>query len=331
MKYKWIPVNLNAPFAPRDGAGLLSFKGKLWLLGGWNPKDKVNFPSICNSEVWSSEDGLNWTLEIKEAPWEGRHTAGYVVHDQKMWIVGGDCIQGRYQPDVWCSENGKDWELVSDNVPWGQRVLHHTVAFKGKIWVMGGQTVPGFVPSEPRTIYYNDVWCSEDGKHWDLVLEHAPWVPRGMIGNNAVLHDRIWLLGGGTYDTPEFPVRKYYNDVWSTEDGIRWELHRETSPWKGRQYHEIAAFDGHLWVMEGFDGVFYIEMPDGTKKFKNPDRSGNIKDVWYSPDGVHWEELLDTPWLPRHAASVTVHQDALWMVAGNNMTPDVWKLVRISD
>jgi hypothetical protein len=83
--------------------------------------------------------------------------------------------------------------------------------------------------------------------------------------------------------------------------------------------------------MEGFDGVFYIEMPDGTKKFKNPDRSGNIKDVWYSPDGVHWEELPDTPWLPRHAASVTVHQDALWMVAGNNMTPDVWKLVRISD
>jgi hypothetical protein len=81
-------------------------------LGGWNPKDKVNFPSICNSEVWSSEDGLNWTLEIKEAPWEGRHTAGYVVHDQKMWIVGGDCIQGRYQPDVWCSENGKDWERL---------------------------------------------------------------------------------------------------------------------------------------------------------------------------------------------------------------------------
>jgi hypothetical protein len=32
MKYKWIPVNLNAPFAPRDGAGLLSFKGKLYIM-----------------------------------------------------------------------------------------------------------------------------------------------------------------------------------------------------------------------------------------------------------------------------------------------------------
>ena len=45
-------------------------------------------------------------------------------------------------------------------------------------------------------------------------------------------------------------------------------------------------------------------------------------------DGVRWTELKDTPWKPRHAASVFVHDDALWMVAGNNMEPDVWKLQR---
>ena len=319
-------MNLNAPFAPRDGAGLLSFKGKMWLLGGWNPRDKKNFPMTCNSEVWSSIDGVTWNLELLQAPWEGRHTAGYAVHAGKMWIVGGDCIQGRYQPDVWSSENGTDWELITDNAPWGQRALHHTVAFKDKIWVMGGQTVPGFVASEPRTIYYNDVWNSKDGKHWDLVTEHAPWEPRGMIGNSAVFKDRMWLLGGGTYDTPEFPVRKYFNDVWSSADGLNWELHTQNSPWKARQYHEIAAYDGHIWVMEGFDGVFEIQLPDGSRKKKNPDGSGNIKDVWYSYDGVNWHELPNTPWLPRHAASVTVHDNALWMVAGNNMTPDVWKL-----
>lgn len=331
QKYRWTAVNENAPMAPRDGAGLLSFKGKMWLLGGWNPKDKKNFPNNCNSEVWSSVDGVIWNPETLKAPWEGRHTAGYAVHAGKMWIVGGDCIQHRYQPDVWCSENGIDWELVTDNAPWGQRALHHTVAFKDRIFVMGGQTVPGFVPSEPRTIYYNDVWSSKDGKNWELLTEHAEWEPRGMIGNCAVLNGRIWLLGGGTYDTPEFPVRKYFNDVWSSEDGIHWELHNNNCPWKARQYHEVAAFDGHLWVMEGFDGVFEIELPDGTRKKKNPDGSGNIKDVWYSNDGVNWTELKDTPWLPRHAASVTVHDDALWMVMGNNMTPDVWKLQRADD
>ncbi len=29
-----------------------------------------------------------------------------------------------------------------------------------------------------------------------------------------------------------------------------------------------------------------------------------------------------------YAASVFVHADALWMVAGNNMESDVWKLQR---
>jgi hypothetical protein len=50
--------------------------------------------------------------------------------------------------------------------------------------------------------------------------------------------------------------------------------------------------------------------------------------VWYSDDGKTWHEVPDTPWAPRHAASVFVFQNALWMVAGNNMTSDVWKLER---
>jgi hypothetical protein len=49
--YRWELVTLTAPFAPRDGAGALTYDGKMWLLGGWNPGDKVNFPHICNSEV----------------------------------------------------------------------------------------------------------------------------------------------------------------------------------------------------------------------------------------------------------------------------------------
>jgi hypothetical protein len=57
--------------------------------------------------------------------------------------------------------------------------------------------------------------------------------------------------------------------------------------------------------------------------------SGNLNDAWYSSDGATWTELPGTPWSPRHAASVFVYGDALWMVAGNNMEPDVWKLVRV--
>ena len=41
-----------------------------------------------------------------------------------------------------------------------------------------------------------------------------------------------------------------------------------------------------------------------------------------------WRKLARTAGKPRHAASVFVYADALWMVAGNNMESDIWKLVR---
>jgi hypothetical protein len=327
--YRWELVTRKASFAPRDGAGALVFRDRMWLLGGWNPSDKSHFPRVCNNEVWSSFDGRDWTL-VKpnthlnasfdaKSDWEGRHTAGYVVLGDKMWIVGGDPLQGqydlplrqgRYQSDVWNSADGKAWTRVADKAPWAPRVLHHTMAFKGKIWVMGGQTLPQFAPMEER--FYRDIWTSADGVKWEQVEAQEPyWSARGMIGGNVVLKGRMWILGGGIYDTPKRPQREMFNDVWSSDDGVHWQRHLAKAPWEPRQYHEVAVFDNRMWVLEGWSGA-------------------NRNDVWYSSDGVSWRALSDTPWKPRHAASVFVYKNALWMVAGNNMESDVWKLVRTS-
>jgi hypothetical protein len=225
-----------------------------------------------------------------------------------MWIVGGDANSGHYQNDVWSTADGTNWTQVSANVPWGDRVLHHTVAFDDRIWVMGGQKLPQLIHSGGPTneMFYNDVWTTTNGVDWTRVLEHAPWEPRGMIGGNVVFEDKIWLLGGGTYDTPLEPVRKFYNDVWNTADGVTWTRVVEEAPWPPRQYHDVAVYDGRMWVLEGGDG-------------------GNRNDVWHSKDGVTWYELQNTPWPPRHAASVYVYDGGLWMVAGN-LWNDAWKL-----
>jgi hypothetical protein len=306
-RYRWERVADRTAFAPRDGAGALTFRGRMWLLGGWNPGDKTHFPKICNSEVWSSADGASWKLETA-APWEPRHTAGYAVHDNKMWIVGGDASQGHYQNDVWNSPDGVHWTKLSDRVPWSDRVLHHTLVFgvfSKKIWVMGGQRLPQFAPGAEAI--FNDVWNTADGIHWTRIAAQSPWAPRGMIGGSAVFNGRMWILGGGTYDTPQHPQRNFYNDVWSSADGVQWTCHLQHAPWPPRQYHEVAAFDGRLWVLEGWNAA-------------------NRNDVWYSSDGIHWRELAGTPWAPRHAASVFVFNNALWVVAGNNMQSDAWKL-----
>ena len=319
--YEWKNITMKAPFAFRDGAGALVYQDKMWLLGGWNPRDKTYFPLICNNEVWNSTDGLHWNL-IKEntyldknfdpmQDWEGRHTAGYTVFQNKMWIVGGDANQGHYQNDVWNSTDGKTWNRLSPQAPpWAPRALHYTLTFKDKIWVIGGQTMPAFAPADE--IFYRDLWNSTDGIHWKEVKPEEPcWSARGMIGGNVVFKDRMWILGGGTYDTPTTPKRNFYNDVWSSDDGVHWKQHTAAAPWFPRQYHDVAVFDGRMWVMEGYNG-----------------QGGNRKDVWYSDDGVNWYELPNTPWNPRHAASVFVYDDALWMVTGNNFQSDVWKLTR---
>ncbi len=52
-----------------------------------------------------STDGATWTLRKPNtfltrdfdprSDWEGRHTAGYAVHDGRMWIIGGDAKRRR--------------------------------------------------------------------------------------------------------------------------------------------------------------------------------------------------------------------------------------------
>ena len=319
-EYSWKRVTDKAAFDPRDGAGALTFQGRMWLLGGWNPSDKKAFPRICNNEVWSSADGKDWRCDKPNTfldktfdpakDWEGRHTAGYVVYKDRMWIVGGDVNQGHYHSDVWSSTDGKAWTLVNKDkpVPWGPRALHYTVVHDGKIWVIGGQTISSIAKAEER--FHRDIWHTTDGVQWTQVKPKEPfWPQRGMIGGSAVFQGRIWILGGGTYDTPTRPARQFFNDVWSSADGVNWKLHVAKAPWEARQYHDVTVFDGRLWVLEGYAG-------------------SNRNDVWHSADGVTWHEVPKTPWNPRHAASVFVHDDALWMVAGNNMESDVWKLTR---
>ena len=172
-----------------------------------------------------------------------------------MDSIGGDVNQGHYHADIWFSENGSEWILANPNcpVPWGPRALNYTVCFQGAIWVMGGQTIPQLARAPQR--FYNDTWRSIDGKTWEKILDVNPkWASRGMIGGQAIWNDRIWIVGGGRYDTPASPSRVFFSDVWSSADGVHWKLHTSAATWDPRQYREVAIFDNRLWILEGWSG-----------------------------------------------------------------------------
>ena len=169
-------------------------------------------------------------------------------------------------------------------------------------------------------IIWNDAKCDRWGRLWIGSSHEKEREPRGALwcvknGRTFALGDAGFAVSNGPAFSPDGALLATGSTdenikLWSTADGIHWQQHTADAGWTPRQYHDVATFDGQLWVLEGYDG------------------KGNRKDVWRSADGVQWHEVPDTPWAPRHASSIYVYNDALWVVAGNNMTSDVWKLVR---
>ena len=100
-----------------------------------NRKDK--YPV---GDVWSSEDGVNWTQVTAMAPWSTREHAGVVVYKDKLWLTGGRVgeLRDSWASDMWHSPDGIKW--IKEKAPiWPPR-LHMPVVFKGKVWMVGGRT-----------------------------------------------------------------------------------------------------------------------------------------------------------------------------------------------
>ncbi len=359
--YIWERVLEDAPFGPRDGAGGLVHDGKMWLLGGWNPERfpaqcANDVWSSTDGATWTLEKPNTFLDPAKfdnKLDWEGRHFGGYQVLGGKMWIVGGDPNQGYYQTDVWSSSDGRRWtrtdkhtvtprinETTGEPYPasewrpveesqFGLRTAHIAAAFDGKLYVMGGQRISIFVdpvwPGRPAAAF-NDVWTSTDGASFDKLATSSPmWAPRGYV-SEAVEHvGRLWVVGGGLHD--DAPAgrakREYYNDVWSTKNGLDWEQTPDEAPFSPRIWHNVKSFDGRLWVINGYDGA---EPTKGRK-------GDNLSDVWYTADGRNWYAASPPEsFVARHAGTAWVYGDALYVGSGNAIYrkwhADVWRMKR---
>lgn len=330
-KYNFELVNAKAPFAPRDGAGAIFHQGKLFLIGGWNPSDKINFPRITSNDVWASYDyGYSWK-KIKEntytkgfpknseSDFEGRHTAGYVSLGKYMYILGGDANQGYHINNIYRSADGIKWELINKSPPWAPRALHLSFVFNKFIYVIGGQTMPRFTPLEPvGEFYYRDIWKSKDGIKWTRVHPVGPlWQPRGGYGGSGfVLNNEVYVIGGFNYDSLINHQRNIHTDVWKTKNLKNWERVTSQAAWSkkggGFQYHDTAIYDGKLWLIGG-----------------NKLGHGNTNEVWFSSNGKDWEQYLHTPFKPTHATSVWSTPEGIIIGAGNSFSKEIWKISKI--
>jgi hypothetical protein len=206
---QWERVTERVGWSPRLAAGLVEFRGRMWLVGGTENYYFGDDASLKN-DVWSSADGKEWKLETSQAPWPARAYHAVVVHDDKMWLLGGGNYVPRYQAfnDVWCSSDGVTWQQVTASAAWSPRLWFSALAYRDHLWVLGGW-------SNNPSKNWGDVWYSRDGKTWRQLSSAVIWKERHE--HSAYVHDdKMWVAGGH--------AQPLSNEVWSLSLPADWKV-----------------------------------------------------------------------------------------------------------
>jgi hypothetical protein len=98
----WEQVTEAAPWHPRLWFSAATYRGRMWVLGGWS-----NNPSTNWGDVWHSRDGREWTELKSKVIWKERHEHSVFVFQDKLWVAGGHA-----QPlsrEVWSLDIPADW------------------------------------------------------------------------------------------------------------------------------------------------------------------------------------------------------------------------------
>ena len=132
----------------------VSFGNQLWLVGG-----SSSDPRNISNQVWSYSPASGKWSQRPDALWTRRMGHACVVHNNRLWVLGGFGEDGNALKEVWsCGVNG-DWKQHTTAL-WPARCMHAAIAYDGKMWVYGGVTEPFADPLQ-------DMWKSSNGDNWE--------------------------------------------------------------------------------------------------------------------------------------------------------------------
>jgi hypothetical protein len=294
---------------PRAGLEAAELHNRLFVIGGRTPIPNAGFASIIQGDVWASDDlGRTWSPMLIDPAdqlfWPNRAYHEVVTSGSYMYLMGGQNFASGpptgpctnfsvFFNDVWRSSDGANWESLAANAGtaapdrWPARAGHSAVSFKGKLWVMGGsQGDDVSIGGCGRTVF-NDVWYSSDGREWheataDIDKDDPELIWRPRAGAALVVKGGWMYIVGGEkafLPSPANPA-PYYNDVWRSKDGAKWE--RVTgeggAAWSPRPGHGCAVLANHFVCFGGYGPA------------------GNPSDIWVSKNGANWTQVSTSPW-----------------------------------
>ncbi len=292
----------------RDGAGLLAKDGGLYLLGGWNSE------TLTKNDVWFTPDLQTWTRLTAQAPWAARHGAAWLVHRDRLHVIGGDLID-----DAWSSADGIAWRRESAQAPFGKRYTPSAVSDGQRILLYGGQYWAPYdwcaFDAVCSAVGLNDVWASPDGTQWSQIAR-APWVGRGLVHGGAYFRGRTYVIGGGLKlglpDTSLTETVQEYSDIWSTADGVAWRLETSSLGFAPRTHFALLATGSSCWIANGSVGT----------------QQNTSAEVFRADDCVHFHPVGGASQMAvRHASSLAEFNGSIVVLGGHRDTAGtvVWQ------
>ena len=200
--------------------------------------------------------------------------------------------------------------ISAEVAPFPRRIQQQMINYAGKIWVFGG-TDNSAGDSGNDTIWYNDIWSSEDGKVWKQEVEHAEFSARA--NHKVVEYDNALYMIGGEEGVGTAGALVFRSDVWKSPDGILWDRLTSSGPFDGGITGEAIVF---------MDKIFIIGGGDFTKNAS----------IWSTNNGVDWvEELKVPPFGYREGHELFIRDNKLFLLGGSadsdSLSTEVWSTV----
>lgn len=279
----------TAQFDPRASHCGEYFKGKFYVIGG------TGFNGVSENtlaDVWTSSNGKVWTLVTDSADFGQRNRHRCIVHDGKLWVIGGRNGSGTEHNDVWFTTDGTTWE--ADTLPEGGVIsgANFAVISNGSdLFVFGAAPFMGSPSAYKRS-----------AAGWTTLT--APSYGKDSSFAYGILNGTMYLAGG--IDGSQTVVG---NTIRSSVNGESWN-------------ESAGAFSARAFAsMVNVNNAFYL--------FGGNTLAIRLGDVWKSVNGLDFEQITtNAGYLPRSSHAVAVSDKMLCIMGGTltdgNMTSDVW-------
>lgn len=274
----WTEIGTDALPAHKQFPTVLSYDGKVWLIGGSNG-------TVSSRKVYWTTDGT-WTEAGTDALPTRVNAHTSLVYDNKMWVIGGYNDDGSPLKKVLWSTDGVTWTEAGTNVLDPGLAFHASVVFDGKMWIFGGW--------DGTNLSAKAKW-STNGSTWTEAGTNA--LPSILDFFAAVVFDgKMWIIGGDNVGDDEPHSRKVH---WSI-NGSTWTEAGSNALPVATCRHAAVVYANRMWVLFG-------DTPGGlTRK------------AYWSGNGVTWTEAGTDAFplsggLETHAAIVT---DGMVVVGG---------------